>query len=160
MAFIRWRLNSAGKRQAYLVHSYRDQAGKPRHRVLAYLGNNAELTPEHLAELQAKHADLKVNWDRIKPPPPRPLTDLSSLSDAGLLQKMRILRHERGIQQFQMAGRLRDAGIPNFSGVRHSHFHHGHMGDLEKAMEQGDRSEFYLDPEAELAPYLRKALES
>ena len=32
MAFIRWKKNKFGIRQAYLIHSYRDEQGKPKHK--------------------------------------------------------------------------------------------------------------------------------
>ncbi len=67
MAFIRWKENKFGVRQAYLVHSYRDEQGRPRHKTLAYLGKTGELKPEHIDALKAKHADLPVQWDKIKP---------------------------------------------------------------------------------------------
>jgi hypothetical protein len=40
--------------------------------------------------------------------------------------------------------------------MKGKHFHHGRIGSLEKAMEDGRGKEYYLDPETELAPILRK----
>jgi hypothetical protein len=40
MAFIRWKKNKFGIRQTYLVHAYRDEAGKPKQKTLAYLGGS------------------------------------------------------------------------------------------------------------------------
>ena len=48
MAFIRWKTSQSGTKQAYLVHSYRDEWGEPRHRTLAYLGKSGEIKPEHI----------------------------------------------------------------------------------------------------------------
>src|ERR1700687_310762 len=110
MAFIRWKTSSVGKRQAYLVHAYRGPDGKPKQKVLAYLGDKAELAPEHHAALRQKHPDLKINWESIKPAN-RPVTDVSTLSDADLLKNIRRLRHERGLSQNHFPHLLKKNGL-------------------------------------------------
>jgi hypothetical protein len=155
MAFIRWRLNSAGNRQAYLVHSYRDAEGKPRHKVLAYLGASAELTPDRIGELRQKYPELNIRWDKIKPSAKR-LADVSGMSDADILRHIRKLRHERGWSQIELFWKLRNNQVPEFSGPAEGSLYDS-MGDLEKALEKGEGYQFFLDPEAELAPILRRA---
>src|SRR5580698_8684750 len=106
MAFIRWKHNGHGGRQAYLVHAYRGPDGKPKQKVLAYLGDSAELTSDHLDRLKAKYPDLKINWETIKSAA-RPAIDVSALSDADLLRKIRHLRHQMGLSQRNMVHELR-----------------------------------------------------
>ena len=43
-------------RYAYLVESYRDEGGKPRQRVLAYLGDKDKVE-ENLAKLRLEHPE-------------------------------------------------------------------------------------------------------
>src|ERR1700682_780070 len=102
MAFIRWKHNGIGGRQAYLVHAYRGPDGKPKQKVLAYLGDSAELTPERLADLRQKSPDLKCDWEKVKPSS-RPKIDISTLSDVELLRRIRHLRHQLGLDQRAMA---------------------------------------------------------
>jgi hypothetical protein len=157
MAFIRWKHNGIGGRQAYLVHAYRDADGKPKQKVLAYLGDAAELTPDHIEALRQKHPDLKVNWDKIKPAS-RPQVDISTLSDAELLRKIRHLRHQLGLSQNHMGFRLKESGmLPCSTGDAKGYYVYGRdFGQLEKALESGGPQDFYLDPENEIAPALRK----
>ena len=157
MAFIRWKRNIAGNRQAYLMHSFRDENGKPRQKMLAYLGDEASLTPEHIEELRQKYPDLKVDWENFKPTT-RPITDISQLSDADLLKRMRHLRHERGLSQWLMMRRLQEFGLPRCSGTYRLGLGGREWGILEKALERNQPQPFFLNPETELAPALRKAL--
>jgi hypothetical protein len=109
MAFIRWKKNSYGVRQAYLVHSYRDKKGKPKHATLAYLGTVGQLAQEHIADLKAKYPDLPIDWDSIQPAAlmkAAPLTDISGMSDEPLLRSLRALRMERGIKLKEMGLKL------------------------------------------------------
>jgi hypothetical protein len=157
MAFIRWKHNGIGGRQAYLVHAYRGPDGKPKQKVLAYLGDSAELMPEQLALLRQKHTDLKVNWEKIKPAE-RPRIDVSTLSDGELLRKIRHLRHQLGLSQRDMVHRLRENGLPACSGSDMEGYYPYHpvFGKLEKAFERGEPQDFYLDPQTEVVPALRK----
>jgi len=153
MAFIRWKHNASGNRQACLIHSYRGEDGKPHHKMLAYLGDEGSITPERLAQLKAQYPDLKVDWEKIKPAA-RPITDISTLSDTELLKQARRLRHERGISQHIMLWRLQSAGLPPCKyglGGRE-------WGEIEKALESGETQDYYLNPEAEVAPAIRKVL--
>jgi hypothetical protein len=158
MAFIRWKTNSSGKRQAYLVHAYRGPDGKPKQKVLAYLGDKAELSPEHHATLRQKHPDLEINWEKIKPAS-RPATNVAALSDAELLREIRHLRHERGVSQRHFPQFLREHGLPRCSGQEANGFYPDGRtyGVLERALERGEPQNFYLNPELEIAPALRKA---
>jgi len=113
MAFIRWKTNRTGGAQAYLVQSYREN-GKPKQRTLAYLGDAAALTPEHVAELKRRYPDQSIDWDAIKPRV-KPLTDPQALSDADLLRKMRHIRLERNLGTYTMSWALRDAGLKDFN---------------------------------------------
>jgi len=157
MAFIRWKKNTAGKHLAYLVQAYRGQDGKPKQKVLTYLGDVSALTPEHITRLRTQYPDLQIDWEKIKPAAPR-LTDVSTLSDAELLRKMRVLRHERGVDQRKMGWLLRENGAPCCSGSAWDGYLYGReFGALEKALERGEPQDYYLDPEKEIAPALRKA---
>jgi len=158
MAFVRWKKNAAGNQQAYLMHSYRGEDGKPHHKMLAYLGDQVSLTPERLAELRQKYPDLSVNWEKIKPTE-KPMTDVSTLSDADLLRKARHLRHERGFSQQRIVWRLEDAGLPR-SGPYKVGLSGREWGILEKALERGEPQDYYFNPEAEVAPALRKVFQS
>src|ERR1051325_5186539 len=101
MAFIRWKKNASGKRQAYLIQSYRDESGKPKHKMLAYLGDEASLTPERLASLKAQYPDAQVDWNNIKLPDHHKV-DIAASSDAELLRNMRALRHQWGLDPQRM----------------------------------------------------------
>lgn len=158
MAFIRWKHNGHGGRQAYLVHAYRGPDGKPKQKILAYLGNSAELAAEHLNRLKEKHADLKINWDAIKPAA-KPTLDVSSLNDADLIRKIRHLRRHMGLNQNHFVQHLKDNGLPPCSGPRGEEVgypYNPHFGILEKALERGEPQDYYLEPETEIAPALRK----
>jgi len=102
-------------RRAYLVHSYRDEQGVPRHKTLAYLGAEGELTPERVDELREKHKDLAIHWERIAPAakPPRSL-DAATLSDEALLCNLKLLRREKGLNIQAMVQALTQAGLPPF----------------------------------------------
>jgi hypothetical protein len=157
MAFIRWKHNGIGGRQAYLVHAFRGGDGKPKQKVLAYLGTDTQLTPDKIAALKQKHPDLKINWDKITPSQ-RPSLDISTLSDSDLLRKIRHLRHEKKLSQRHMPQVLREFGLPPCSkGESKGYYFSGYTyGELEKALERGEPQDFYLDPEHEVAPALRK----
>jgi hypothetical protein len=161
MAFIRWKTNNVGKRQAYLVHAYRGPDGRPKQKVLAYLGDSAELKPEHHAAISQKHPDLKINLEGIKPAS-RPVTDVSTLSDVDLLRNIRRLRHERGLSQGHFPQFLRKHGLGPCSGQEaNGYYPIGRTyGVLERALERGEPQNFYLNPEAEVAPALRNAYSS
>jgi len=159
MAFIRWKKNKFGTRHAYLIHSYRGEDGKPKHKTLAYLGKDPTLTPEALARLQVRHEGVPVQWEKIKPKAPLPMTDISSLSDAELLRRMRALRQERGIRSKEMVHKLLAAGVPARTKGSFSHplaFHHYSL--VEKAFETGEEQHFFSNPVEELAPFIRKVL--
>ena len=57
MTFVRKRTSKAGSVSTALVEAYRDQAGKPRQRILANL-HGAETTLEALARLAAQRQGL------------------------------------------------------------------------------------------------------
>jgi hypothetical protein len=155
MAFIRWKHNGHGGRQAYLVHAYRGPDGKPKQKILTYLGNNAEFKPERLNQLKEKYPDLKINWEAIKPAH-RPTLEVSTLSDADLLRKIRHLRHQLGLSQNHMVHNLKQNGLPPCSGpIGGGYPYSPHFGILEKALERGEPQDYYLDPLTEIAPALR-----
>jgi hypothetical protein len=158
MAFIRWKKNSAGNLQAYLIQSYRDEAGKPKHKMLAYLGDAASLTPEHVAALNAKYPDIKIDWEKVKPVQ-RPRTDISKLNDAELLKKIRHLRYEMGLNQNQMVWALEKSGMPKCTSEswKGAWVSGRRWGVIEKALENGEPQDFYENPEIDIAPALRKA---
>ena len=158
MAFIRWKAAKSGHLRPCLVQSYRDAQGKPRHKILGYLGYKGVLTPELLAEMQEKHSGWKIKWDKIKPSP-RPRTDISALSDSDLLKKMRKLRHERGWNLREMNNQLTSSGIVEFT-VPEARvgqwINIKQVGALEKALERSEGYKYFVDPEQELAPALRQ----
>lgn len=160
MAFIRWKRNSAGNYRACLIQSYRDADGKPRHKMLAYLGDQETLTPERMASLRAEYPDLKIDWSQIKAAP-RTRTDIAQLSDAELLRKLRTLRHERGWSQFSTVHHLYNCGMPRCSGPYGVGRGLGarEWSTLEKALEHGEPQDYFLDPQSELAPTIRKAFQ-
>ena len=160
MAFIRWKHNGIGGRQAYLIHAYRGPDGKPKQKMLAYLGDSAELTPEHLNALKAEYLDLKINWDKIKAPS-KPQLDVSSLSDAELLRKIRHIRHQLKLSQNHFVYQLKELGMPPCSNPEYDggYPYNPHFGVLEKALERGEPQNYYLDPLTEIAPALRKVLD-
>lgn len=149
MAFIRWKKNKLGTQQAQLVHSYRDEQGRPRQKVLAHLGADPTLTPELLSELQARHGHLPIKWDQIAPAPAPKRRDISRMSDEELLSNLRILRREHGIGFREMAFRLHDHGlrIGTFA-----------YSDLERQLHKGENPRIYKDPLDQLAIYVRKVL--
>jgi hypothetical protein len=158
MAFIRWKRNSAGNYRACLILSYRDAQGKPRHKMLAHLGDQDSLTPERISALRDQYPDLKIDWGKIQTAS-RPRTYIAQLSDAELLRKLRELRHERGWTQFGTVHHLYNHGMPRCSGSYGIGRGMGtrQWGALEKALERGEPQDFFLDPENELAPIIRKA---
>ncbi len=153
MAFIRWKKTTHGTWKAYLVHSYRDELGRPRHKTLAYLGNKPTLKEEHLSTLKALHGHLKVNWEKIRPAANPPLTDISAMSDEDFLRQLRTLRRERGITVKEMRDRLRQ-GTAQLYGT------HAHFCQFERTLEVGDLTATVGSRSAnELVPYLREILE-
>jgi len=161
MAFIRWKKLKHGTVKAYLVHSYRDEQGRPRHKTLAYLGDKTQLEPEHLEALKARYGHLPINWANIRPPAPHKRTDFSAMSDEELLKNLRALRREYGIPVWQMPGLLRQAGVPRSTGL-----YKGFGLSLKKylvienALADGGEQDFYEDPVRDLAPAARKVLSS
>jgi hypothetical protein len=170
MAFIRWKKNKCGVRQAYLVHSYRDKNGKPRHITLAYLGSAGELTPEHIAGLKAKYPDIHIEWDKVKPATPpaaAPVTDISGMSDESLLRSLTSLRRERGITIAEMVERLCKAGLTS---IRVKDFtlmlghditfqlDRRHYTRLEKQFAKEQWNEVTVEEGPQIAPFARKAL--
>ena len=162
MAYIRWKKLPFGHWKAYLVHSYRDEQGRPRQKTLAYLGDQHQLTQDHVAQLQQKHAGLDIAWDKIRPAHPPKRTDISQLSDEELVRNLRTLRREYGIPQRIMHFYLNDAGAPpaskNKDRFRHSEILRKHYQKLELAIHEGREQEMYVDPVSELAPAIRKVL--
>jgi len=112
MAFIRWKKNRFGIRQAYLVYSYRDKDGMPRHRTLAYLGATGEISASRIPELERKHQDLAIPWHEITGKP-YPNVDIQArnLSDAELLTQLSLLRKNRGYSLLALAAAIRERGI-------------------------------------------------
>ena len=129
--------------------------------MLAYLGDQESLTPERVAVLRAQYPDLKIDWEKIKAAP-RARTDITQLSDADILCKLRELRHERGWSQFSTVHHLYNQGLPRCSGAYGVGRGLGarQWGALEKALERGEPQNFFLDPESEVAPHIRKAFQS
>jgi len=162
MAFIRWKKNSYGARQAYLVHSYRDKKGKPKHATLAYLGTAGQLAQEHIADLKAKYPDLPIDWDNIKPAAPMkaaPLTDISGMSDESLLRALRKLRRERGLKLQAMVKALIESGLPDLETMGYSYrLGWPYYSRLEKLFEGEQWSEGVKEIGLQIAPYARKAL--
>jgi|ERR1700687_906379 len=162
MAFIRWKKLKHGTLKAYLVHSYRDEQGRPRHKTLAYLGDKTTLEPEHLERLKTRHAHLSIKWDRIKPPPTPKRTDISQMSDEELLKNLRSLRREFGIPWWRMRSLLEQAGAPRATSKKISGFGMSikRYIALENALADGLEQDFYEDPVMDLAPAVRKVLSS
>ena len=126
--------------------------------MMAHLGWNGKLTPERLAELKEQFKAYKIDWDKIKIPP-RPRTEISRLSDAELLKKIKILRHECGMSQRELRAHLHRQDVVFFTGPAgddSDYIRVTQIAKLEKALEQSRGSEFFEDPEGELAPALRK----
>jgi len=162
MAFIRWKKNRFGQQQAYLVHSYRDKKGSPRHITLAYLGKSGELTQEHIAGLKQDYPDLPVEWDKVKPAAPAKtsqLTDISGLSDEQLLRGLRGLRRERGMTIAEMLEELLKAGLPPQRVMGYIYqFERGYYGRLEKLFEREQWPEGIRETGLHIAPFARKVL--
>jgi len=158
MAFIRWKKNKLGTQQAQLVHSYRDEQGRPRQKVLAHLGANPALTAELVTQLQEKHGHLPIKWDQIGAAPAPKRRDISLMSDEDLVKNLRMLRREYGISFRDMARRLVNAGAPPRSkpGYSPSSLSFYNYKDLERALHDREEQNFYADPVAELAPCIRK----
>src|SRR5258706_13317377 len=159
MAFVRWKKSPSGTWKAYLVHSYRDEQGRVRHKHLAYLGHEPQLTPECLEALKARHGQDQYKWHAIKPPTGPKRIDISRMSDEEIIQNLRRIRREHGLSFFQMAKRLAAAGAPPPS--------HGLGGFgvleyrwIERAVEGVRGKTFqnvYKDLPTELAPAVRRA---
>jgi LmbE family N-acetylglucosaminyl deacetylase len=161
MAFIRWKKNSFGIRQAYLVHSYRDETGKPKHKTLAYLGREGALSPEQMAALKEKHADLGIDWEKLEAVPhPAPKTDIAGMTDEELLRRLKELRIERGISARAMVERLNAAGAPAVPDWGNIPLHWSSYAGLEKGWGQGKSEPYYVRPGQLLARFLRQALAS
>jgi len=154
MAFIRWKKLKHGTWKAYLVQSYRDDQGRPRHKTLAYLGDQAQLGPEHVEQLKTRYPELAIDWHQIKPPAAPKRMDINQMSDAELLQNLRSLRRERGIPAWSMPGRLRGAS----SGLRY--FGPKDYIQIEKSLTDGSPQDYFKDPVRELAPAARKVIGS
>ena len=162
MAFIRWKKNKHGMRHAYLVHSYRDEQGRVRQKVLAYAGKTGELHPDKLEQAKQKHGHLSVRWDAIAQAARPGLRDIATLSDAELLSNLRGLRKERGINTREMLQALLAAGLPPRAGRygRGKPMSSDGYFRMESHLEEGrDIGEFYYsNPAVELVPYLRRVL--
>jgi hypothetical protein len=160
MAFIRWKKNKFGIRQAYLIHSYRDENGRPKHKTLAYLGSSGSLTPELISSLKDKHKDVNVNWEGIKEAPcSSPKTDITQLSDWDLARKLRELRRERGIHIRAMVERLQQIGAPSIKTVGEPEPMSLKLyGWLERGWQKSTHPEF-VKAATLLAPYIRKCLD-
>jgi hypothetical protein len=163
MAFIRWKKNKFGMRHAYLVHSYRDEQGQPRHKTLAYLGQAGDLnlTPEKLAALKEQHSGLKVDWEKISPPRKLPeVTDVSQLDAQQLLSRLRKLRIERRMNMKTMISKLHALGAPIVSDWRKSPINKWDYSVLEGGWAEGRTNSHYVNSGQLLEPFIRKALES
>jgi len=159
MAFIRWKLNRFGLRQAYLVQSYRDEEGRPKHKTLAYLGRAAELSPERIAILRQQYPELRIAWDKIQiPDHPEPLADLDQLADAELVSRLRRLRRERSINAREAVEMLTRAGLTRLTGPGSPHLTPRFYGVLEQAFAEGRSQPYYASFAAQLLPFLRKML--
>jgi hypothetical protein len=60
MAFVRKKGN-----YFYLVHSVRKKDGSIRHLTLAYLGKNAEITPQIRAQVENEFPHIAVDWQSL-----------------------------------------------------------------------------------------------
>jgi hypothetical protein len=158
MAFIRWKKNKFGIRQAYLVHSYRDKEGRPRQKTLAYLGHSSELSDDRLCALKEQHKDIAVNFDGIKPVgQPAPQTDIDPLSDQELASRLRELRSERGLNRNAMAKALIQLGVPDIQLYRRRQPFTGEVYTwLERDWSRQNPS--HASAISVIAPYLRKVL--
>ena len=162
MAFIRWKPNKSGLPRAQLVHSYRDGSGKPRQRILAHLGEKADLTPEQISALESQYPDLKVNWQALPTLAPKPVavSGAESLSDEELWRRMGELRRQRGWTIRATVIKLTEAGLPPIGGgnmfglrLRAIPLRWTSLRNLERSAEAGQPQ----PPGAqELLPYLRK----
>ncbi|SRR5258708_28785901 len=161
MAFIRWKKNKFGIRQAYLIHSYRGEDGKPKHKTLAYLGRAGSVSPELIASLKEQHKDWNVKWEAIQPSShPAPESDISGLSNWELAQQARQLRRERGIHFREMVKRLQEAGAP---AIRTVSSPEPISFKLYRWLERGWQSSTHAGFQSaaeDLSPYLRKVLET
>jgi len=162
MAFIRWKENKFGVRQAYLVHSYRDEHGRPRHKMLAYLGKAGELKPEHIAALKEKHASLQIQWDNIKavaPSKARQVTDISGMSDESLLRSLRGLRRERGITIAEMLKELHNMGLTAVPGIINDRpLSHELLCRIERLLTRDEWPDWAGEAGRQIAPFARKVL--
>jgi hypothetical protein len=160
MAFIRWKKNAFGIRQAFLIHAFRDEQGKPKQKTLAYLGREGEIASERLAELQAKHKDLAVDWAAVSAVPhPAPRTEINTLSDQELMRRLRELRRERGINMKGMVSRLTQMGkttVISHNGPKQ--LDHGWYSWFERAWEKQHPNPVFAQSAADLAPFIRKVL--
>ena len=160
MAFIRWKKNKFGIRQAYLIHSYRDEEGRPKHKTLAYLGREGQITSDQLSLLKERHKGLPVSWDKIEPRSHPPFSDISQLSDTDLVHKLRHLRAERGITLKGMFERLISIGIPEIrAGHRPEQLDYHLYRWLENGWHAQSPHPGFAEAEKLLVPYIRKALE-
>ncbi len=74
---------------------------------------------------------------------------------------MRHLRHELGLSQNRMVHYLKENGLPPCNGSIEGYYpYNPHFGILEKAMERGEPQDLYINPEADIAPALRKVCSS
>jgi hypothetical protein len=159
MAFVRWKKSPSGTWKAYLVHSYRDEQGRVRHKHLAYLGHDPQLTPERLDALKARHGHDQYKWHAIKPPASPKRINISQMTDEEIIQNLRRIRREHGLTFIQMASRLAAAGAPPPSHGR------GSLGWIDyRWIEQAVESirgkthqNVYKDLPRELAPAVRKS---
>jgi hypothetical protein len=159
MAFIRWKKNKFGLRQAYLIHSYRGEDGKPKHKTLAYLGREGSIDADQIALLQKQHKDLSIDWAAIKAVEhPPAVTDISVLTDWELAQQVKQLRQERGITMKGMVERLQQAGITTVSsGFKPDPMTYSTYRWLENGWQSSSHPGFQ-QAATQLAPYFRKIL--
>jgi len=162
MAFIRWKRNKSGLLRAQLVHSYRDDQGRPRQKILAHLGESATLPSERVDALKAQYPDIKIDRQSlvssVKKPaqPPAP----EGLTDEDLWRQMGHLRRMQGWSLRTMVLKLTEAGLANIGGgismglrLRATPLKWTYYKGLEQMASEGKS---LPQMAAEILPYVRK----
>ncbi|MDQ3702647.1 MAG: hypothetical protein M3442_17250 [Chloroflexota bacterium] len=93
---------------AWLVCDITDDMGVTAQRFLAYLGRNPAVTPALMEEVVALYPEVEFDWEALRQAVERgdSGTDVSSLTDDELAQRLRQLAREHGLSLSDLSLRL------------------------------------------------------
>lgn len=117
-AYIRWAEEEVEATQstedprlahvAWLVCDITDESGVTAQRFLAYLGRNPTVTPALMEEAAALYPEVEFDWEALRQSVEQgdSGTDVSSLTDDELAQRLRQLAREHGLSLSDLSLRL------------------------------------------------------